>query len=343
MRTRSLWLLFCFTCLLASLGAEQRLLQQLAKAQPGEFAVASQGGYTSVWLVKEREEDLLAIEEISMPRERFRGAPSWREWVERGGPGHTSWTVYLVATGTGQILDQFSYTTGCWRQPTEGESLLPTLLNLPLQSVPLENRPRVGKALRGQPDNRPFWQPRMVVEGKAQPSASFSAWRGQWPADGSYCSGKEVEIYLPKEDPRYPTYFPYWMQVKGLGSRGQLRVVDAGSALQSPKPPFLRRGLTFLNSGRFEEGQLRLWVRRRPYQSDLLLSALDNTGDAAAIPLSYGIRPTEQVDVVILEVPLTTLQKKLVEGHKYRFRIQPLSRPGLGTETGESLVWSVGS
>ncbi len=87
------------------------------------------------------------------------------------------------------------------------------------------------------PDMRPVWQPRLIIEGKPDDGVAFDAWRADWPRDGSDLSNKTIEIYLPKDNQSYPSYFPYWLQINGTAGKAKIRIIDSGSNLQSPKPP----------------------------------------------------------------------------------------------------------
>ncbi len=101
-------------------------------------------------------------------------------------------------------------------------------------------RRRVGGGTANRIDNRPFWQPRLIVEGTEITGVTFDAWRGRWPKDDSELSNKTIEVYLPSKESGYPCYF-HWLQVSGLVGKARVRIVDSGHNLKSPQPPLPRR------------------------------------------------------------------------------------------------------
>jgi hypothetical protein len=52
-------------------------------------------------------------------------------------------------------------------------------------------------------------------------------------------SGKSIEVYVPHENNKYPSYFPYWLQISGLISNAKVRIIDSGTGMISPAPPLL--------------------------------------------------------------------------------------------------------
>lgn len=217
----------------------QILKENIVKAKPGDFIVTSQGKNFTVLHVREINDQNMIMEEITAPQSRVpRNRYTWRQWIECGAPGHTSWVMYDLNTIHGTMGDAFSYTKNCWFRIPESDNFLSRLLSLKFSPIPLKDRKRVGPSLKNglTQDWRGVWQPKLVVNGQAISGAQFTVWKTRWPDDGSELSGKMIEAYIPEEDQRYPSYFPYWLEISGMLCKAKVRILDSGSNLQSPKP-----------------------------------------------------------------------------------------------------------
>ena len=130
---------------------------------------------------------------------------------------------------SGEMKEYFSYTKNSSYIIPEGDNFLSTLLNLKLRKVPITERKKVGPPPpRKATDKRPYWQPKMIFEGKMIPDVMFDSWRTFWPKDGSDLSGKIIEVYVPQNPGIYPAYFPYWLQVSGIVGKAKVHIVDSG-------------------------------------------------------------------------------------------------------------------
>ena len=201
------------------------------KALPGDYiAMAQNKTYTLLHIVQ-RDQNTMTVEEISIPiRKLGMSFNSWKGWVKKGAPQYSSWKIYKVDLQSGHLIKM-----GSSDDPAKAQSFLTTLLNLPLTQIPDKERRRVGpRQLLSSYDKRPFWQPRLIFEGKEVPNVTFNAWKADWPKDGSELSEKTVEIYLPKEEGLYPIYYPYWLQISGTISQAKIRIVDSGKGMFSP-------------------------------------------------------------------------------------------------------------
>jgi hypothetical protein len=144
--------------------------------------------------------------------------------------------MYEIDLKTGQMLRYYSFTKKGWFEIADADNFLSKLLNLKLVKTPEQARKKVGPKPVSGPDWRPIWQPQMIVDGKRIKGVSFDAWRTRWPRDGGDLSGKTIEVYLPQDSQRYPSYFPYWLQISGMVGKAKLRIIDSGSQLKSPAP-----------------------------------------------------------------------------------------------------------
>lgn len=226
----SLFFFFFITLSLSAEDMEMSLRSNLDRAAVGDFLVTAQNKNYTVLVVKSKEGKKLSFEEITVPMNRITKENfSWRSWIGKKAPGHTCWVMYVIDVETGQVQQTYSYTKNEWVSIPQSQSFLSTLLNLKLKRVSDSERKKVGAPPASDSfDRRPYWQPNMIVDGKKIPGVFFDAWRTRWPNDGSEVSGKVIEVYVPKESDKYPSYFPYWLQVSGIVGNAKVRIVDSG-------------------------------------------------------------------------------------------------------------------
>lgn len=214
------------------------LRNNIGKAKPGDYIVTNQSKTFTVLHIKSTSNKELILEEISAPLSRIpKNRYTWKQWVEHNAPGHTSWVVYWLNTTTGDIERSFSFTRNCWFKIRDSDNFISTLFNLQFQKIPLSKRKQVGSKMpvpQGE-EWRHVWQPRMILDGKTIDGVRFDAWKAKWPNDGGELSGKMIEIFTPEESDRYPSYFPYWMQISGFIGKARIRIMDSGTGLHSPK------------------------------------------------------------------------------------------------------------
>lgn len=212
---------------------ETYLRDNLKRAQPGDYIVTAQGKMYTILLIRDRDPSQLVIEEISIP---ISAAPrNWRYWIENNAPSHTAWVMYNLDLDNTQIHHYYSFTKNAWFDLAPAENILSTLLNLRLTKVPPTELKKIGPAPSAGPDLRRPWQPKMIVNGCEIKGVAFAAWHTTWPQDASELSGKEIEVYVPEENEKYPSYFPYWLQVSGMSGNAQVRIIDSGTNLKTTK------------------------------------------------------------------------------------------------------------
>lgn len=218
-------------------GADEiHLRDNLGLARKGDYLVTAQGKMATMLHIFDRSPNTLAIEEISIPMAQlpcsFEG---WKQWMKIGAPGNTSWMVYVIELKSGNMQQCYSITKRSWVNISQANNFLTTLLNLPFTLIPDWQKKKAGPPpLLGVPDRRPAWQPRMIVEGKEVAGVLFNAWRAHWPKDGSILSNKTIEVYLPQDNAKYPSYFPYWLQISGVVGKAQIHIIDSGHEMASP-------------------------------------------------------------------------------------------------------------
>lgn len=231
----SLVFVFFFISLGAFLDASLYLRDNLKKAKAGDFIVTMQGKTYSLLHIDATTDQTMTIEEITVPVHKIcRSQFSWRNWVEQGAPGNTSWVRYTIDLHTAEMKDYFSFTKNQWFEPPKQNNFLSTLLNLQLEYIPLVQRRKIGVSIRSAArDKRPIWQPQMIVDGRIVDCVTFDAWKTCWPKDGTDLSGRTIEVYTPRENGAYSSYFPYWLQISGVVGNAKIRIVDSGQGMPS--------------------------------------------------------------------------------------------------------------
>ncbi len=230
------------TCFI-QLEAATFLKNRLQGSQVGDYIVTAIDNTYTVILIKEKFDHQMSIEEITIPYHRLHDKrfpwAGWRHWVECGAPGHTSWVMYSIHCNSGNMRQYFSYSNNQWTQMKDVENFLSVLLNSRFVKVPKNDMKRVGvvpPSERNGQDRRRIWTPKMVYEGQVVHGLEFEAWRTRWPRDCSELSGKTITVYLPADERKYPTYFPYWLEIQGMLGKAKIRIIDSGKGLESPRP-----------------------------------------------------------------------------------------------------------
>jgi hypothetical protein len=220
----------------APLEAEELYLRNnLQRAQPGDYLVVSANKTQTLMRISAKQNQILTIEEIAVPESKRPSKLSWKDWINQGAPGNTSWVLFDIHLQSGHILRYYSFTKKNWFEISDRDNFLSKLINLKFTKIPESARKRIGPKIRSGPELRALWQPHLIVEGKTIPGVMFDAWRTQWPRDESDLSGKTIEIYLPQDKERYLSYFPYWLQINGTIGKAKIRIIDSGTQLPSPK------------------------------------------------------------------------------------------------------------
>ncbi len=224
--------LFFFIFLpLSLLGNDYLVLRDnLQLAKKGDFIVTAQNRSYSILHIFDRDQNHLIIEEITVPEKNVQAKTvQWADWVKQGAPGNSSWILYDLNLKTAAMENMFSFTHNKWVNLSPEENFFTTLLNLRFRKIPAHERKRI-------PRRATFWAPPLIYQGKKVEGASFDAWYTVWPKDCSEMSEKLVEVYTPEARQEYPSYFPYWVQVSGSVFKAQVRIIDSGRGLKSPKP-----------------------------------------------------------------------------------------------------------
>lgn len=242
-RTNLLFLLFFLIAAPFFAAAQETIVlrDNLKKAVVGDFIVVAQDKSYALLHINSRLQNKIVVEEIAITAERFAKLKmGWKRWVESGAPGSSNWVMYIIDLNSGNISDYYSVMRKNWCAVSQSDIFLSKLLTLRFLPVDTAERKRVGPPPPSDTpfDRRPLWQPKMIFEGEEIAGVKFDLWRTVWPKDNSQLSGKQIEVFIPQENGRFPSYFPYWLQISGFIGKAKLRIIDGGRNLSSLPPPY---------------------------------------------------------------------------------------------------------
>lgn len=189
------------------------IAQGLKKAKKGDYLVSSHGKSFTLFHIFDTKGETLVIEEISAPINEVKKIKGlWQEWVNSQAPGHLSWVMYELDLNVKNIEQMYSFSQKSWQKIYPQEQIFPTLISLQFKLIPESLRKKAGPPPPLEmPDNRLTWNPPIVFDGKKVKSAACNAYQTHWPQDGSELANKKIEIYLPQEGEKVPSYFPFWI------------------------------------------------------------------------------------------------------------------------------------
>ncbi len=102
-------LLFLFTVSIAY--SAPNLKGQFIKGSPGDYIITSQGGYYSLFLVRDLTDKHLILEEISVNTSNIDLKKiQWKNWVENSAPGASTWTSFVIDLEKNTLTQCYSYT-----------------------------------------------------------------------------------------------------------------------------------------------------------------------------------------------------------------------------------------
>jgi hypothetical protein len=240
MKTRALFMLLTilysttYATETKAIDTNQITLQSfLRSSSSGDYIVTQSGSLTTLIMIRSLSDKSVVLEEISVPAKKIKEKPCWDKWVKSKAPGHTSWSIVEISLQDSQILDCYSFSRGAHIQISQKESLIATLLQLPLKEVQTENRRKIGPPPQeGERDYRKPWQPPYFFEGKATNNPEFSVFETIWPCDETELSERKVTLYFDREM-KIP--FPCWIDLETSHAIGRFQVIDSGKKLISPQ------------------------------------------------------------------------------------------------------------
>ncbi len=315
------------------------LQDRIAKASSGDYLVVEGGKLITVLSIRSVTPGSIVLEEVSIPSETLKKRPaSWNEWIKAKAPGHTSWSMIEFDRVSGEILECYSFTRASWVQISSVESLLATLLNLPLQPVPPEKRRKIGlPPLQGEIDTRKIWEPPALFEGKKQEKVHFDVYETAWPLDSSPLSGNTVILYFDRAG-KVP--LPFWIQVEAAHANVALRTIDTGKNFPSPYRKFPKRTPQFVGEPQKIKSGLRLSLKSPKYFRHFDLFAIDvTTREKELCPITHTLTLGKE-DLLTIEIPEEELKNVLKAAHRYTWLIVPTGHSESYTETTKPFAWN---
>jgi len=196
-----------------------QLKEQFAQGLPGQYVVALYQKHYILIRILAKEQQVVTVEELLVPAMRRPQGLSWQQWMAQGAPCATSHSLYRIDLTHGRLLSQEEKL--CSEMTPWVQSFLTSLLNMPLEDVPVGNRRKIART-------QLEWVPKLSVCGHPVQVSGFRVLWGIWPADQSVLAGRRVELYVPLPGEGYPSFFPTWIQVQGI-DRGTISLVDGGA------------------------------------------------------------------------------------------------------------------
>jgi hypothetical protein len=241
------------TQLIFSLSWKEKF-QGYAPSARGSFVVTEHQKTVSFLRIYACQDSLLFLEEINIPAHTLGNNPvDWDQWLTNKAPHHTSWLLYQIDLNQCTITDCYSFSRNSYISLHHQQSFLTTLMTLPLQTVPLKDRKKIGVASSHEDlDTRKIWNPPKILEGKRYIHPRFEMMHAKWPKDDSELSGKLIDLYFDQDQPLFP--FPYWIEVGDGHNVFKIRVIDSGCSLafpfkEPPKHPPVIETLALLPTG----------------------------------------------------------------------------------------------
>lgn len=329
----------CFFASASLLFGADPFKERLEKAKSGDYMVAEANKTITLLAIRSHTPDSLVLEEISAPVSNLKKMPaSWAEWVKEKAPGHTSWSMIEIDLSTGQILECYSFSRSAWVHVSQNESLIATLLHLPLKTIASHERKRIGPPpLNGDPDFRKVWNPPLIFEGKKVENALFDVFETTWPKDNTELSNQQVTLYFDREK-RFP--LPFWVQVDTSHATAALRTIDSGKNLPVVYRTLPRRVPEFIGSPQKTAQGIRLSLKSPKYYRQFELFAIDITGKEKQVcPITHSLVQSEG-EFLTIEVDAEALKETLKPNHRYTWLLVPTGHSGSYTESHKPFVWS---
>lgn len=331
--------LFCFLLVGSLFAGEFRLQERLTRAQVGDYIVTEANQMVTLIAIRSQLSQSIILEEISVPLQHIKQRPaSWAEWVKEGAKGHTSWSMIEMDLASGAILECYSFSKGAWIQLTSKESLLATLLHLPLKAIAQSERRKIGPPpMPGEIDIRKVWNPPLVYEGKKRDPVSFDVFQAHWPQDGSELAGQELTLYFDR-DLFFP--LPFWIQLQTSHATVALKTIDSGKNLPMFYKNMPRRIPEFTGPTIQNKQGLSLPIKSPKYYQQFELFAIDVTNQERMI---YPIQHTflaGQGESATLHIAQADLEQTLEKNHHYTWLLVPAGHSESYTQTLKPFVWN---
>ena len=291
-------------------GAEFRLKERLEKAKSGDYIVTEANKMITLLAIRSNSPNTLILEEISAPVNNLKKTPHLLGRMGQGqGPGHTSWSMVEIDLQTGQVLECYSFSRSAWIQISQNESLIATLLHLPMKSLSPDKRRRIGPPpMAGEPDVRKVWNPPFIFEGQKVENVHFDVFETTWPKDGTELANQDVSLYFDKEK-QFP--LPFWIQVETSHATAALRTIDSGKNLPALYRSLPRRIPEFIGHHQKTDQGIRLSLKSPKYYRQFELFAIDiTTREKQICPITHSLVQGEE-EFLTIEIDEEDLKETL--------------------------------
>ena len=333
------WII-CFSFLITSVfSLDFPFLHRLEKAKSGDYIVLEANNTITLLAIRSVNSRTLVLEEITAPSQSLKNRPaSWSAWVKNNAPGHTSWSMTEIDLRDKQVLECYSFSKSAWVTLSRQESLLATLLHLPLKPIRNDQRRKIGPPPRdGETDRRAPWNPPLIFNGQKLESALFEVFEAAWPQDGSELAGKNVSLYFDSAS-RSP--LPYWIQVETNHATASVRAIDSGKNLISPFRTLPRRIPEFVGSPQKTKNGIRLSIKSPKYYKEFELFAVDVTErEKQLYPVTHSLISGEG-ELLTIDVDSAELNQVLQPNRKYTWLVVPAGHSESYTESYKPFTWT---
>lgn len=321
-----------------TLECSNALQERLKTAKNGDYFVTESGKMISVLAVRSVDANSLILEEITAPANVLNPRPtSWCEWVRQMAPGHTSWSMIEIDLKEHQLTECYSFSRSTWVQLSTQESIVSTILDLPMQLISPQEQRKIGpEPSAGETDTRKIWRPPFIQEGQRQTDVSFDVYRSTWPKDSTELAGNTVLLYF---DQANQSPFPVWIQVNTPHASASIRTIDFGKNLPVHYRSLPRRVPEFVGTPQKTSTGLRLSIKSPKYYHDFELFAIDVTSSQKEIfPINL-TQTAHEGELLDIEIAQNELQSILQPNHRYTWLIVPSGHCEFYSESPKPFLW----
>lgn len=311
---------------------------KLKKAEKGDYIVTEQDKNYSLLLVRSVNNNSALLEEISIPVSSFPDKTSWKEWLSKGAPGHTSWIMYEIDLSTFELLESYSFTKRGWLFLDDSQHFLGRLLGLSLSKLGDEQRKKVGPAPHSDEiDRRKIWNPTVKIEGK-KTKLDCEVWKARWPKDDTILSSCDLQLYFAKGSESFA--FPYWIEATNGHYTHAVKTIDSGKRLNSPLTHNLPHRPPQIFLIKKTEGAVRFTIKSPPYYKGFELFVFDITKPYDRIgPISFTVTKAPEKETLYLDVTEKELGNHLKIQHRYKWLLVPTNSSILYVESEDIFQW----
>ena len=138
------------------------------RGEIGDYSVYQNGDLVTIISIYSKCSSSITLEEISLPKSTYHNVKGkdLNKWVKNNAPNSTSWTIIEIDLQTLDILSSYCFSRKVHLSLQKEDTLISSLLNLSVKKLPESKLARIGPRRNTKNDQRDFWKPAMVVNGK---------------------------------------------------------------------------------------------------------------------------------------------------------------------------------